>query len=59
MASDPDVGDDQPPRGGGSLGIDGRSVRSSGNDPPQNTPSAGSFLDRPSSSLCRSVMNIT
>ena len=60
MASDADVGDDPPPpRGGGSPGIDGRSVRSSGTDPPPNTPSAGSFLDRSSSFLRRSVMNIT
>ena len=59
MASDADVGDDPPPRGGGSPGIDGRSVRSSGTDPPPNTPSVGSFLDRSSSFLRRSVMNIT
>ena len=59
MASDPDVGDDPPPRGG-SPGIDGRSVRSSGNDPPPiTTPSAESFLDRSASYLRRNLMNIT
>ena len=60
MASDADVGDDPPPRVVGSPGIDGRSVRSSGTDPPPpNTPSAGSFLDRSTSYLRRSMMNIT
>ena len=59
MASDADVGDDPPPRGGGSPGMDGRSARSSGTDPPPNTPAMGSFSDRAVSFLRRSMMNIT
>ena len=46
MASDADVGDDPPPRGGGPPGMDDRSaqsVRSSGTDPP-DTPATGLFV---------------
>ena len=61
MASDADVGDDPPPRGGGSPGMDGRSVsvlvQSSGTDP-LDTPAMGSF-EGARSFLRRSVMNIT
>ena len=64
MASDADVGDEPPPCGGGSPGMDGRSVsvpesvRSSGTDPP-DTPAMGSFTEGVSSWWRRSMMNIT
>ena len=61
MASDADVGDDPPPRGGGPPGMDDRSaqsVRSSGTDPP-DTPATGSFVQGVSSLWRRSVQNIT
>ena len=59
MASDADVGDDPPPRGGGSPGMDGRSVRSSGTDPPPDTPAMGSFGEGARSFWRHSMMNIT
>ena len=57
MASDADVGDDPPPRGEGSPGMDGRSVQSSGTDPP-DTPAMGSF-EGARSFWCHSMINIT
>ena len=61
MASDEDVGDDPPPRGGGSPGMNDRSaqlVRSPGTDPP-DTPSMGLFAKGVSSLWRCSAMNIT
>ena len=64
MVSYADVGNDPPPHGGGSPGMDGRSVsdsesiQSSGTNPP-DTPAMGSFTEGVSFLWRRNMMNIT